>query len=136
MNALWDNFGGTVNDQGYKVLDPHVGALWGDGIGREGINKIMEATTDEGFAVTNYLFGMGGGLLQKVNRDTQRFAFKCSAQKRNGEWVDIQKNPLDKSKASKAGRFDDLGLPLVFDSGSLVKRYSFDEVRENAKLEV
>ena len=134
LERLWDIFGGTVNEQGYKVLDSHVGALWGDGIDREGINKIMEATTKAGFAVNNYLFGMGGALLQKVNRDTQRFAFKCSAMRRNGDWVDIQKNPLDKSKASKTGRFDNLNLPLVFENGDIKKAYTFDEVRENAKL--
>jgi nicotinamide phosphoribosyltransferase len=134
LGRLWDIFGGTVNEQGYKVIDSHVGALWGDGIDREGINKIMEATTQAGFAVTNYLFGMGGALLQKVNRDTQQFAFKCSAMRRNGEWVDIQKNPLDKTKASKTGRFDNLNLPLVFENGEIMKAYTFDEVRENAKL--
>ncbi len=47
---------------------------------------------------------MGGGLLRRFDRDTQRFAFKCSAQKRNGEWYDIYKDPIDKSKASKRGK--------------------------------
>lgn len=134
MDTLWDRFGGGTNELGYKDLDPHVGVLWGDGLDRDGINKIMEATTDAGYAVTNYLFGMGGALLQKVNRDTQRMAFKCSAQLRNGEWVDIQKNPLDRSKASKTGRFDNLNLPLVFDDGKLMKKYNFEEVRSNAAI--
>ena len=64
---------------------------------------------------------MGGGLLQKINRDTQRFAFKCSAQYRGGEWKEIFKDPLDKSKASKRGR-----LKLVAD-GKTVKTVKLDE---------
>ena len=57
------------------------------------------------WAAENIIFGMGGGLHTSVNRDTQRNAFKCSAQLRNGEWHDISKNPLDSSKKSKTGRF-------------------------------
>ena len=58
-----------------------------------------------GWAAENIIFGMGGGLHTSVNRDTQRNAFKCSAQLRNGKWIDIYKNPLDSSKKSKTGRF-------------------------------
>jgi nicotinamide phosphoribosyltransferase len=104
------------------------------------------------------VFGMGGGLLQKVNRDTQRSAFKCSAQKRDGEWFDIFKDPLDSSKKSKRGRLaleynksvglfntiqlqGGLGindtpnnlLKTVFENGRVTKTYTFDEVRENAR---
>jgi nicotinamide phosphoribosyltransferase len=135
-NTLYEIFGGTVNEYGYKVLDPHVGMLWGDGITEEGIKKILDALLENEFATSNVVFGMGGGLLQKLNRDTQRFAYKASAQYRNGEWVDIKKEPLDRSKASKAGRFDpeEYGLELVFDGGQLVRWQNFDDVRENAKL--
>jgi nicotinamide phosphoribosyltransferase len=101
---LWDAFGGTTNEKGYRVLDPHVGILWGDGIDPAGIQAILKEAKYSGFAAENYVFGMGGGLLQKVNRDTQRFAFKCSAQKRDGEWHDVYKDPTDKSKVSKKGR--------------------------------
>jgi nicotinamide phosphoribosyltransferase len=96
----------------------------------------MKATREAGFAVNNYLFGMGGALLQKVNRDTQRCAFKCSAMKRNGVWHDVVKSPLDKSKASKAGRFDapEYGLELVFENGEILKEYTFEEVRNNAAI--
>ena len=153
-NSLWENFGGTINSKGYKVLNPKVGMIWGDGIGQDGIVKILERLTEAGYSSENAAFGMGGGLLQKINRDTQRFAFKCSAQRRSGQWFDIRKNPLDASKASKKGRLeliknsdgefvtireDKLGtgvglLETVFENGSLVKEYSFDEVRANAKL--
>jgi nicotinamide phosphoribosyltransferase len=151
---LWARFGGTANDKGYKVFDPHVGLLWGDGLEPAVIEEILETTTAAGFCASNYVFGMGGGLLQKINRDMQRFAFKCSAQKRDGEWRDIFKDPLDHSKASKRGRLqleetkgkfyttqllgigkNDSGanlLKTVFENGELVNTYSLAEVRENA----
>lgn len=155
-NALWAKFGGTINSKGYKVLDPHVGMIWGDGIDLQGIELILEAITEAGFSTENVIYGMGGGLLQKINRDTQRFAFKCSAQLRSGEWHDVFKKPLDVSKASKKGRLvlakenngrlktvsekeakafrhEDV-LETVFENGTIVKEYTLDELRENAQL--
>ena len=152
IDTLWDHFGGTVNSKGYKLLTPCVRVLWGDGIDIEGIKKILYAVTKAGFATENIAcFGMGGGLLQKVNRDTQRCAFKCSAQYRDGRWYDIQKNPKDVSKASKKGKlklikvdgeFETVGendpgedyLKVVFTNGVLVKEIDFDTVRKNAAL--
>jgi len=101
---LEDIFGTTINSKGYKVLHPKIGLLWGDGIASNGIKSICKAVMNAGYSVDHLVFGMGGGLLQKVNRDTQRFAFKCSAQKRGDEWVTIQKKPLDVTKTSKGGR--------------------------------
>lgn len=156
---LWAHFGGTTNEKGFRLFDPHVGLLWGDGIDPAGIEEILEALMAAGFCATNFVFGMGGGLLQKINRDTQRFAFKCSAQMRGGEWIDIFKNPLDTSKASKRGRFQlernpSTGLwytttlmgegkadspnnllKTVFEDGHLKKTYSFAEVRANAEID-
>lgn len=152
---LWDHFGGTVNSQGNKVIDPHIRILWGDGIDPRGINEIMRYMIGHGFAVENMAcFGMGGGLLQKLNRDTERFAFKSSAQKRDGVWYDVFKDPIDSSKASKKGRlrlginsrgkyhtgniddittdFDRDVLETVFENGEIKKSYTFDEVRANA----
>lgn len=155
IQTLWDAFGGTINKKGYKLLDFHVKSLWGDGIDDEGIKKICEAITQAGFSMDCIAtFGMGGGLLQKINRDTQRFAFKSSAQCRGGMWVDIYKEPRDKSKASKRGKLklirtdgahgkdyatvnvdspgDDI-LETVFENGFLTKFQTFDEVRKNSK---
>ena len=152
VENLWANLGGTINIKGYKVINPKVRVLWGDGIDRVGIHKILEATKNAGYSIENIAcFGMGGGLLQKVNRDTQRCAFKCSAQYRDGQWYDIQKNPKDVSKASKKGRLkltkidgefvtvneNDPGedyLKVVFTNGVLVKEVDFDTVRKNAVL--
>ena len=152
MENLWANIGGIINSKGYKVINPKVRVLWGDGIDIEGIKKILYSITKAGFATENMAcFGMGGGLLQKVNRDTQRCAFKCSAQYRDGQWYDIQKNPKDVSKASKKGKlklikvdgeFETVGendpgedyLKVVFTNGVLVKEIDFDTVRKNAAL--
>lgn len=152
---LWAHFHGTTNEAGYKVFDPHVGLLWGDGLESPAIEEILEATGDAGYAAENYVFGQGGGTLQKVNRDMQRFAFKCSAQMRDGEWVDIFKDPLDSSKVSKRGRMalernHSTGLfsttPLygegtgdspanllktVFEDGHCLGYIDFEEAREN-----
>lgn len=150
---LEKDFGVTVNDKKFKELHPSVGVIWGDGIDTVGIEKILKALKDAGYSTGTQIFGQGGGLLQKVNRDTLRHAFKCSAQKRNGEWVDIQKNPLDQSKKSKAGQLklvwevgahgkvmrtvrvedprEDI-MEVVFENGVITKEYTFAEVRENA----
>lgn len=152
---LSTHFGGFVNKQGFHVFDSHIGLLWGDGLEPATIEEILEATTAAGFCASNYVFGMGGGLLQKINRDMQRFAFKCSAQKRLGEWVDIYKDPLDSTKVSKKGRLQlehnkngwfttqlsgegkvDSGanlLKTVFEDGELVNTYTLAEVRHNAE---
>jgi len=132
LHTLYDQFGGTVNNHGYKILDPHVGVLWGDGLGVDEIEWIVNSVNRAGFATSNLAFGMGGGLLQKVNRDTQKFAFKCSAQERYGEWCDVHKSPSDKSKASKAGRQNG-DMNLVFEDGHLMRWQSFEEIRGLAR---
>ena len=121
---LWAAFGGTVNEKGHRVLDPHVRVLWGDGIGPDDIDDIFRTMSTFGFAAENVAtFGMGGGLLQKVNRDTLRCAFKCSARMgEDGKWMDIRKDPIDSSKASKAGRF-----AVVRDLGELVTTNNPDD---------
>jgi nicotinamide phosphoribosyltransferase len=134
------------------VINPKIRVLWGDGIDKDGIEKILTTLATAGFAAENVAFGMGGGLLQKVNRDTQRFAFKSSAQCRGGVWHDIFKMPKDLSKASKKGRLaltkegntfntvrqelakgNDI-LETVFENGEIVKEITFDAVRKNAAL--
>lgn len=105
LNILEKSFGSHLTDKGYKVFDANIGLLWGDGLDYHKIRDILFAMKTNGWAAENIIFGMGGGLHTSVNRDTQRNAFKCSAQLCNGEWKDIFKNPLDSSKKSKTGRF-------------------------------
>jgi nicotinamide phosphoribosyltransferase len=112
-----------------------------------------------GWSADNIAFGMGGALLQQVDRDTQKFAMKCSSARVNGEWIDVQKDPVtDSGKKSKAGRtslwtsggeftsgvtaphgWTDKGidgwtnaLVEVFRDGKLVNEVSFEQVRANA----
>lgn len=97
-------FGHTVNGKGYKVLN-HVRVIQGDGINPNSIRAILERITSAGYATDNLAFGMGGALLQRLDRDTQKFALKCSAARVGGEWIDVYKDPVtDKGKQSKRGR--------------------------------
>jgi nicotinamide phosphoribosyltransferase len=151
LTLLAAHFGSTRNDKGYITLDPKVGALWGDGINLMDMTNILDAMAKANWSADNIVFGMGGGLLQKINRDTQRFAFKSSYQERNGIGYDIFKDPVDSSKASKRGRLklvrtgdtmttlreeepgEDL-MQIVFENGDVKKSYTLDEVRDNATL--
>lgn len=104
LELLDEAFGHTVNGKGYKVLN-HVRVIQGDGINPNSIRAILERITSAGYATDNVAFGMGGGLLQQLNRDTQKFALKCSAARVGGRWIDVWKDPVtDKGKQSKRGR--------------------------------
>ena len=106
VKKLWDIFGGTTNSKGFRVLNPKVRVIQGDGMNIESIAQLVDRMIEEGFAIDNIAFGMGGGLLQKVDRDTLRFAMKANAmQDASGEWRDVSKLPAtDPTKGSKAGR--------------------------------
>jgi len=113
--ALWDKFGGTTNSKGFKVLDPHIRMIQGDGVDREMIRKILDNFKNHGFSSENIAFGSGGGLLQMFNRDTLKFAFKCSYIEVDGKPIDVRKYPMEfdsdgnygpSFKRSKAGRLD------------------------------
>jgi nicotinamide phosphoribosyltransferase len=104
LELLDDAFGHMVNGKGYKVLN-HVRVIQGDGINPDSIRAILERVTSAGYATDNVAFGMGGALLQQLNRDTQKFALKCSAARVDGRWIDVYKDPItDKGKQSKRGR--------------------------------
>lgn len=149
LNILDKHFGSVVNDKKYRVLN-NVRVIQGDGIDHESIREILDYAKWGGFSADNIAFGQGGALLQQVNRDTMKFAMKCSAARINGKWVDVYKDPItDSGKASKKGRVtlfkSDSGeyysgvedwmspeLVTVYTSGYIVKEYTFDEVRSNA----
>jgi nicotinamide phosphoribosyltransferase len=97
-------FGSTVNGKGYRVLN-HVRVIQGDGVNPDSIRQILERITHANYSADNLVFGMGGALLQKLDRDTQKFALKCSATRSDGKWTDVFKDPAtDPAKASKRGR--------------------------------
>ena len=152
LNILGEQFGYSLNTKGFKVLNPKVRLIQGDGIDYEETRKILEEMERAGWSADNVAFGMGGGLLQKLNRDTQKFAFKCSSAVVNGKERDVFKNPVsDKGKTSKKGRLslvdkngilttapgsDAKGdkLVTVYENGNILKKYTFAEVRENAAI--
>lgn len=99
-------FGVTPNGKGYGVLN-HVRIIYGDGVNPTSIRGILMELKAHGFSAENIAFGMGGALLQRVDRDTQRMAMKVSALETSTEqgWKDVYKDPItDKGKASKKGR--------------------------------
>lgn len=141
FGILFDKFGFTVNSKGFRVLPEQIRVIQGDGIDYDSIKSIYEALVKDKVSAENLVLGMGGALLQKVNRDTQKFALKCSYAEVNGAKVDVKKSPVELNasgqvvpsfKTSKAGRVGDL-LPTVFEDGEIKKNYSFEEVRENGK---
>jgi nicotinamide phosphoribosyltransferase len=157
IEILGEKFGYTVNTKGFKVLN-NVRLIQGDGINELTVRSILGAFMAMGWSADNIAFGMGGALLQQVDRDTQKFAMKCSAAEINGKWVDVVKDPVtDSGKKSKAGRvtlwtngtgeyvssvdqptqWADKGwtkaLVPVFWDGNLCKDYTFEEVRANAR---
>jgi nicotinamide phosphoribosyltransferase len=160
IEILGEKFGYTTNAKGFKVLN-NVRLIQGDGVNELSIRSILGAFQAMGWSADNIAFGMGGALLQQLDRDTQKFAMKCSAALINGEWVNVQKDPItDSGKKSKAGRvqlwtnsggefasgvtaptgWTDKGiggwtnaLEEVYRDGKLIKEITFDQVRANAR---
>jgi len=147
----------TVNSKGKKVLPSYLRLIWGDGVNRRSMKDLLQLVVDLGWSVSNIALGSGGGLLQDVNRDTQKFAFKCSYVEANGVSIDVLKDPItDPGKKSKAGRLDTIRLPngeittvaigpdeechplsimnTVFDMGEITYHTIFNECRERIAL--
>jgi nicotinamide phosphoribosyltransferase len=105
IELLWDVFGGTVNEQGYKVLDPHIGAIYGDSITIERADEICRRLEAKGFASTNVVLGIGSFTYQYNTRDTFGFAMKATYVEVNGEGREIFKDPItdDGTKKSATG---------------------------------
>lgn len=130
LEILEDKFCTTKNTKGYKVLPPYIRLIQGDGVNPEAIDKILTAMEKKGYSADNVCFGMGGELLQKLDRDTLKYAMKASAvrmqkleeefqeylegvlEEKNitssfdeqGDWKDVFKDPItDPGKTSKKG---------------------------------
>lgn len=106
IELLWEQFGGTINEEGYKVLDSHIGAIYGDSITLERANDITERLALKGFASGNVVFGVGSYSYQYVTRDTFGSAMKATWVQINGVGKAIQKSPITDSglKKSATGR--------------------------------
>ncbi|NOT75068.1 MAG: nicotinate phosphoribosyltransferase [Cyclobacteriaceae bacterium] len=161
FEILFERFGFTINSKGYRVLPKQVRVIQGDGIDHDSIQSIYEALKRNGISAENLLLGMGGALLQKVNRDTQKFALKCSYAEVGGQKIDVRKSPMEINengemiqsfKASKAGRLkliqtqeglktiaesnpgEDV-MKTVFENGELKKTYTFEQIRDRVNTE-
>ncbi len=150
IRRLLELFGYTVNSRGYKVLPNCIRVIQGDGVNEESIKQIIDLLLSEKISIENLAFGCGGALLQKVDRDTLKFAQKASAGYHEEDgWYDIFKDPItDKVKSSKKGRLalvkrdgnfvtirlDNLGaevnhLEVVWENGELLIDDTFAKIR-------
>lgn len=155
LTILEHYFGSVTNAKGYKVLN-NVRVIQGDGINHASIRQILARAKIAGFSADNIAFGQGGALLQAIDRDTMRFAMKCSSiyirnDRGLSSWQDVFKDPItDPGKASKKGRvtlmqnrdgtyysgredWTPSALREVFRNGELLVDMTFDEVRANAR---
>ncbi len=104
IELLWNIFGGTINDKGYKVLDPHVGAIYGDSITLDRAQQICQRLEGKGFASTNVVLGIGSYTYQYVTRDTYGFAIKATWNRINDEENMMFKDPVTDSGVKKSAR--------------------------------
>lgn len=105
LETLGKAYGTVRNSKGFKVLPDQLRVIQGDGMNYGSVRDVLGNMLTHHWSADNITFGMGGALLQQVNRDTQRFAFKCSAVQIEGVWRDVRKEVVsDPSKASKGGK--------------------------------
>lgn len=105
IECLWDTFGGTINEQGYKVLDGHIGAIYGDSMTYEVSKAVCEGLLAKGFASTNFVAGIGSYFYNYRTRDSLGMAMKATYSIEDGEEVFLFKDPkTDSSKKSLKGR--------------------------------
>lgn len=156
VRLLADTFGTVVNAKGYRELDPHVGAIYGDSITYERADAITRNLMSQGFSSTAVVFGFGSYTYQYQTRDTFKMAVKATWVQVDGQGRDILKDPItdDGSKKSATGRLsvrrradgrpyliehadhecdDELGI--VFEDGQLLRTQTFAEVRANLRRE-
>lgn len=151
LQILERKVGMRTNMKGFKVLPSYFRLIQGDGNDDEqSIGRVLHTIVSRGYSASNIAFGMGGGLLQQVNRDTLRFAMKCSWALVDGNGVDVYKDPVgDSSKASKRGRIDLVkgsysyctmaegmypsALRTVYQDGKLYFLQTLSDVRERAE---
>lgn len=157
VEILWEQFGGTVNEKGYKQLDSHVGVIYGDSITAERAQAIIDRLEAKGFASTNVVFGIGSFTYQYNTRDTFSSAIKATLAVVDDEEFNLFKNPVtdDGTKKSATGRLavlrDARGelylqqkatpeqeaaseLQTIWKNGQFVRRQTFAEVRETLAL--
>ena len=152
FDILGDKFGYSVNSKGYKMLPDCIRVIQGDGVSYDSIGDILESVTAAGWSAENLTFGSGGALLQRLDRDTQKCAYKCSYAVVDGVEREVFKDPVtDPGKRSKKGRLvlvrdgggwstvreeerggRDDELVTVFQDGDIVREWTWQQVRDRA----
>ena len=133
VELLWDIFGGTVNSKGYKVLDPHIGAIYGDSITLDRIRAIYARLEEKGFAVNNAVVGVGSYSYQYTTRDTFGFCLKATNSIVDGVERQIYKDPItDKIKGNNFKK-SQKGMCYVYrddDDILYTDEHTIDELKE------
>lgn len=124
VELLWDIFGGTINSKGYKVLDPHIGCIYGDAITLERAEEICKRLESKGFASSNIVFGIGSYTYNMNTRDTFGFALKTTYGVVNGKELMLYKDPITDSGEKKSQK----GMVSVF------RDEKFDEIMYKDEL--
>ena len=150
IKILMEQFGYTVNKQGYKVLPPYIGVIQGDGINNDSLRHIVARLDKARVSLENIVFGMGSGLTHDAGRDEFSFSMKATALYNGKEWIDLIKRPItDLSKQSLKGHITTYRMPdgriyssrledvphsakvllePVYRNGEVLQEYSFDDV--------
>ena len=155
IEVLWDTFGGTINEKGFKVLDPHVGLIYGDSISLERAQAILAGLKAKGFVSTSVVFGIGSFTYQFVTRDTFGTAIKATHAVIDGEDHELFKDPKTDSGLKKSARglirieyenghyvqYDQQSreqeakgeLQVVFENSRIIRMYTLSEVRDRIR---
>ncbi|MFQ3307069.1 MAG: nicotinamide phosphoribosyltransferase [Candidatus Midichloriaceae bacterium] len=158
IQCLWDIFGGSITKTGYKLLDQHIGLIYGDSISLDRAEAILKKLKSNGFASSNIVFGIGSNAYQSVTRDSFGFAMKTTSGVVNGQRRDVFKDPKtdDGTKKSAKGllRVEKEGgnyvlydqqteeqetqgeLEVVFENGKLIKDQTLCEIRDRIDKEI
>ena len=134
VEILWEIFGGYINEKGYKVLDSHIGAIYGDSITLELAKEIYKRLEAKGFAVNNVTLGIGSYTYQYVTRDTLGFALKATHSVVDGKERQIYKDPLtDKTKGNNFKK-SQRGMCYVYRDGDDIKytdEHTIEELKQD-----
>lgn len=158
VECLWNVFGGTQTVTGHKLLDSHIGLIYGDSITLERAEAILEKLHKKGFAAGNVVFGVGSYTYQHVTRDSFGFAMKATSGIVNGERRDIFKDPKTDNGTKKSAKgllriAEENGtyvlyaeqteeqekegaLKTVFENGTITKEFTLREIRETLKKQL
>ena len=152
FDILAEKFGYSTNSKGFKVLPDFIRIIQGDGISYDSLGDILESVSSAGWSTENLTFGSGGALLQRLDRDTQKCAYKCSHAVVGGKEREVFKDPVtDPGKKSKKGRLvlvregsdwltvreEERGeredvMVTVFEDGEMVRTWDWEEVKSRA----